>query len=294
MQRNRSLHIGVNVTDRKSFGYTKHEKLQGCRNDARAMRRIARGNNYDTVCLIDEKATFGAVEKYIRSAAAELRSGDTFLLTFSGHGVRNGGYINENDGYDEGIALRDLIMWDNYIDVFLRSFHEGVGVILVMDCCHSHTIYGFHRKHRRRNQDRLQAPGNPEIFRNRLLDRNALDTHVDEHRKDYRKLDERFRREGSLKEAILADIVVLSACDDNELAADGPDHGVFTGCMLKVLQHGGEPEGTPFKGTYKELIDKIRPCCGNAQVPQYTALGIHSGDTAHTFFQGPPFSTKRK
>jgi len=47
-----------------------------------------------------------------------------------------------------------------------------------------------------------------------------------------------------------AKVLSLAACDDNEVAADGPNHGKFTQALLDVFTTGG------FEN-YQEFIDKI-------------------------------------
>ena len=81
-------------------------------------------------------------------------------------------------------------------------------------------------------------------------------------------------------------VLVLSACQDNELAHDGPDHGKFTEAMLRVL--GKDMRG--FTGSYKELVEKIHFAIANEQRPQATLLGPNADKASYKFFQGPVFS----
>lgn len=291
MSWNLSLHIGVNTVDYKAYGSTKHAELRGCVKDAWDMRNLAERNGYHVMAVLENsQATFEAVEDWIYRAVVKLKYGGTFLLTFSGHGARMGAIRGESDLYDEGFVLYDLVMKDNYLDVMLRMFNPGSRVIIVADCCHSETIYGFNRARPRiagkedRNTQREECRGN------KRLDREVTIRHQGIQHDMYEILDKWYRNElAHTHGAIMADGVVLSACRDNQQAMDGPGNGVFTYWLLNTLRNGGNPPGTRFKGTYRELIRKVGSRISGNQEPQCTMLGPNAGHMGHPFFQGPPF-----
>jgi len=286
-----SLHIGVNNTDRKSYGSTHYTRLRGCINDADAMCRIAMSRGFQkTVLLKDAYATFRNVEAEIRAAADITQPGDTFLLTFSGHGARIISGDPREKGNDEAIVLYDMIMKDDYIDVFLRLFREGSRVILVSDSCYSGTIY-----HVGKNPPQwdVNPPGEiPESgLATKMLYRGSVMDHMKTLRDKYLALDVSFTEQSKLlSEDVMADVVVLSACDDNEPAADGPVNGVFTECLLSVLNDNDSPAPRQPVCSYQELVKAIHNLAGNGQNPRCTQLGPHAGDRFHPFFQGPLFT----
>ena len=80
-----SLHIAVNHCDPDHYnGWT--GPLKSCENDADTMAAIAKAQGFETNQLKTEKATRDAVKGAISKAASELKSGDIFLMTYSGHG----------------------------------------------------------------------------------------------------------------------------------------------------------------------------------------------------------------
>lgn len=292
--RNLSLHIGVNAVDEKAYGSTKYEALRGCIHDACDMSNLADDNGYDVMAVLkDSRATFEAVEDWIYRAVTKLKYGGTFLLTFSGHGAQLGGLQGEKglDACDEGFVLYDLVMKDNYLDVMLRMFNPGSRIIIVADCCHSQTIYGINRA-RCRVAVKEDGSGKhmEECRGNKLLGRELTIRHQGIQRGMYEILDKWYRRELiHTHGAVVADGIVLSACKDEQRAMDGPRNGVFTQWLLHTLRNGGNPPGTPFKGTYLELITTIRSRIGSEQEPQCSALGPNAGINGYPFFQGPPF-----
>ncbi len=297
MKKYLSLHIGVNKTDKNIYAPTSYSQLCGCVNDANAMRDVAIDKGFDVMDVLkDQTATFDAVVSRLHSAVTELKRGGTFLLTFSGHGAQLStmNYVQEPDLYDEGFVLYDLVMKDNYLDVFLRRFAKGVSVIIVADCCHSRTIHSFGaRPRRRRRDDEAEPDGAGECARKRRLDYRTAEYHRRTQHERYKALDVDYKAAGfAVPKHISADVIVLSACDDNEKTADGPDHGVFTQHLLDVLRHGGLPKGGPFTGSYDEFMRAIQKKIGNAQSPAVTFLGQNREQPAYPFFKGPPFTIK--
>ena len=85
MTKGMSLHIGLNQVDPNHYqGWD--GKLKGCEKDARDMAAIARKQKFAANMLLNEQATADAVKVAISIAAGQLKSGDIFLLTDSGHG----------------------------------------------------------------------------------------------------------------------------------------------------------------------------------------------------------------
>ncbi|HEU4535667.1 MAG TPA: caspase family protein, partial [Polyangiaceae bacterium] len=72
------------------------------------------------------------------AAAEHLRAGDTFLLTFSGHGtvVRRGAW----GGADEAWCLADCVILDDTLYQLLTHFEPNVRVWVISDSCYSGTM----------------------------------------------------------------------------------------------------------------------------------------------------------
>lgn len=109
-----SLHIGMNDVDYKNKYWKRYKMshLGACHRDAQYMATIAQKQGCKlSVVLLDNEATVTSVPALIRSAAAQLQSGDLFLLTYSGHGgqekVITGKTFDDDDGLDETWCLFD-------------------------------------------------------------------------------------------------------------------------------------------------------------------------------------------
>jgi metacaspase-1 len=132
-----SLSIGVNYVDPEHYeGWT--GALRACENDARAMSEIARAEGFETVVLLSAEARSERVFEEIRRAARRLRAGDSFVLSFAGHGSQiRDAEAEEDDGLDETWVLHDRMVADDEVRAVLDEFRTGVRVALVVDSCHS-------------------------------------------------------------------------------------------------------------------------------------------------------------
>ena len=101
MARGISLHVGLDRVDPKHYdGW--NGQLLACEFDAHDFARLAQSAKFETRTLLTARAKSAAFINSITRAANQLKSGDLFLLTYSGHGGqvpdRNG---DEKDGLDE-------------------------------------------------------------------------------------------------------------------------------------------------------------------------------------------------
>ena len=128
----KSIHIGVNASEVKS------KPLKYCEEDAVALEAIAKSKGWSTVKLLGQEAKYETVVGLIKSAAEDLRSGDIFGLSFSGHGCKTLDKTgNEFDGYDESLVLSDKILIDDELHHLWSLFKPGVRILMILDCCHS-------------------------------------------------------------------------------------------------------------------------------------------------------------
>lgn len=137
-----SLHVGIN--DYPGSG----NDLNGCVNDANNWSRFMSTMGYpdgDQIVLLDSDATQKNVTEAIQRAMTDLRWGDRFVFTYSGHGSwvpdLDG---DEADSRDETLVLYD---WDSLglltDDAMYRLFQQrrkGVRVYQFSDSCFSGTV----------------------------------------------------------------------------------------------------------------------------------------------------------
>ncbi len=130
MAKGLALTIGLNAVDPRHYeGWS--GKLNACEADARDMADIARSRKFKVQRLLTRRATRRAVLGGIARAASALRSGDIFLLTYSGHGGqvpdRN---HDEPDAQDETWCLYNGELIDDEIHQALGRFKPGVRVLV--------------------------------------------------------------------------------------------------------------------------------------------------------------------
>ena len=124
------LSIGLNEVDPEHYAGWSGE-LIACEADARDMMGIADAQGFKGTMLLSRGATRKSVITGISSAAAKLKKGDIFLLTYSGHGGQvpdtNG---DESDAQDETWCLYDGQMIDDELDALLAKFAAGVRILV--------------------------------------------------------------------------------------------------------------------------------------------------------------------
>lgn len=247
MSKGISLHIGVSQLSENR--YRSAADLCSPGNDAKAMADIARYEGYEPIhVLVNETATKANVLNRFSECVAALHAGDTFLLTFSGHGGQkddmNG---DEEDGQDERWCLYDDYLLDDELGSRWKEFREGVRIIVVSSSCHSRTgIRPYHNS-------RPFGKGGTWVNRHRKapVKREVVGAYPPDPE-------------------IMASIIHLSACEDWQLARDGSEFSVFTGLLLKYWDHGR------FEGSHEELIQEIGKKAGYLQTPGIMTLGKNS------------------
>lgn len=258
----RVLSIGVNQVH--SAAYRRRKKiLTGAANDATSMHGLARSLGYQSLgLLIDREATMAEVLGRIASAARATAAGDTFLLTFAGHGSQfpelpwNDDGKDESDGSDETWCLFDGELLDDSVRTALNAFPSGSRIVVVLDCCHSGTaatapIWAAADK------DDVRLSGRDTSGRHRSL--RPASTGISAA---YLRAMRQIAPFGTMH----AEGIVFAACRDNQLAEDGDPNGVFTRALLQVWNDGS------FTGSYEELRTQIEHLVPSSQTPQLTAM----------------------
>jgi hypothetical protein len=280
-----SIHVGVN---RPAF--FPQSKLTHCEDDANAMLKISKAAGFAPTLFLGSNATFDNVVNAIKQAAVDLNeAGSTFLFTFSGHGTQDPTFdlTTEPDGFDETIALSDHLLFDNFwrSDLWPR-FQPGVRAIAVADCCHGGGVFLIlHLLSEALSATEAQIPGlaphlevaslllsrtsrilsvrksslgsrmffaqpfsEPRIGQLivRRIPEGARQKELDDFNEFYEK-----QRVPPTK-SITVERLFLAACNENEDAVEGQQHGAFTQVLLDVWDHGG------FTGNYREFMSQIQ------------------------------------
>ena len=232
-----SIHVGLNEVDPKHYqGW--NGKLVACEFDANDMEKLASGRGFDSEKLLTKQATAEALTSALKKASQKLDSGDTLLLTYSGHGGQvpdaNG---DEKDRMDETWVLYNRQMVDDELYSLFGTFKPGVRIAIFSDSCHSGTVakdamdaVGPDRMARSVNGGDSQQPrvkGMPDEVVRSVYEANKDE--YDEIQKSLPPFD---------KANIGASVILTSGCQDNQTSLDGDKNGLFTQTLLEVWNNG--------------------------------------------------------
>jgi hypothetical protein len=253
-----SLHLGLNYVDPDHYEGWDGE-LFACEADAKDMTALAKSRGFKPQTLLREKATSKGVKAAVLKAAKTLKSGDTFFLTYSGHGGQvddvngdEGRYGDTKDGKDETWCLFDRELVDDELAAMYARFKAGVRILVLSDSCHSGSVT---RKIERMPQGRA-----------RLMPPATARAVNDKHRALYEAIQRGVT--GSEEQDIKATVILISGCMDRQLSRDGDFNGAFTGALKKVWNNGA------FRGNYKNFRDTISHKMSRNQTPNYFVVGV--------------------
>lgn len=257
-----SLHIGLNSVDPQHYeGWS--GPLNACEADANDMADLAQTQGFETAKLLTKKATRSAVVDGIADAAKTLKSGDFFLLTYSGHG----GQVpdlnsDESDRQDETWCLYDAQLIDDELYSSWGAFAAGVRIFVLSDSCHSGTVTkAVHYAGKSRS-------GPSPIYR-AMPNEVALRVYQS-HKTFYDPILENRDLEEA-QAAVKASVLLISGCQDNQLSLDGTFNGLFTG-TLKIVWNGGT-----FTGSYRSFRTAIGSKMPPDQTPNMSRVGASNG-----------------
>lgn len=237
-----SIHVGLNEVDPKHYqGW--NGKLVACEFDANDMEKLASARGFDSEKLLTKQATAEALTSALKKASQKLESGDTLLLTYSGHGGQvpdaNG---DEKDRMDETWVLYNRQMVDDELYSLFGTFKPGVRIAIFSDSCHSGTVakdamdaVGPDRMARSVNGGDSQKPrvkGMPDEVVRSVYEANKDE--YDDIQKSLPPFD---------KANIGASVILTSGCQDNQTSLDGDKNGLFTQTLLEVWNNGAFTSG---------------------------------------------------
>lgn len=132
-----SLHFATNLIDPNSYGGWAGQ-LKDAVSDANAMQQLAAKLGYRTNILTDAMARSDCLASALSVMSAQLKTGDSLLLTMSGNGTQTP-YISENEPDEslEAWMLYDKRVDSNELYARLAMFAPGVTVIVVEDTSHA-------------------------------------------------------------------------------------------------------------------------------------------------------------
>lgn len=270
MAKGMALTIGLNSVDPEHYGWL--GSLNACESDATAYTDIAKSRNFNVKTLLTKDATRANVIDEVSQAANTLKAGDIFMLSYAGHGGQipdlNG---DELDELDETMCLYDGQLTDDELNALFAKFAEGVRILVFSDSCHSGTNVRAEPPVSCQSstviKDALQSNGKTstqERYRSMPID---VCLHVYMANKTFY---DNISQDKSLSDAednVKASVLLLSACQDDQLSRDGIFHGLFTSKLLYVWNHGGCDKN------YRQFYDEIYKLMPSVQQPNYYRTG---------------------
>lgn len=246
--------------------------LSSCEVDADNMRALAKKQQFKAKSLKTRQATSENVIKAIRNAAKVLKAGDTFLMTYSGHGAQVEDLSgDERDGEDETWCLYDRMFLDDEQCELYAEFRRGVKILILSDCCHSGSAT-------RSGTKPAAAPlAADEVGEMREMEeRTALNVYKGRKR----EYDQIQRSLSNPPPRLKASRILFAACQDHEHAMGYNNGGVFSVALLKIWNDGR------FDGTYEDLAREIRD---ELQRDYNRNVDEKRGDASCVFLQVPNF-----
>lgn len=210
-------------------------RLRGTLHDVHSMKDllVQKFNFSDDAILIlaEEEAYKPPTKRNIMNAfkwlMEDLKSGDSLVFYFSGHGLRQPDFDDDElDGFDETICPLDFrtegMISDNYInDILVKRLIPGVTLHAIVDSCHSGTVLDL-----------------PWVYKENKWTDNRPPS-------------------GANKSTRGGRVIGFSACKDNQLAADTSAFsaektmmGAMTYTFIKAIQEIPDI-------TYQGLLDYV-------------------------------------
>ncbi|GAA0723446.1 caspase family protein [Dactylosporangium roseum] len=228
--------------------------LTGCRNDADDWATALGARGFEIRELVDSAASGAAIRTGIRDLLGRASSGDSVVITYSGHGTwvpdRDG---DESDHRDEALCPHDIAANGPLVDDELFTLFEraapGVRTVLISDSCHSGTL------------TRLNRPIGDHRCPSRFLPPSTFLPTAEATRAGARP---------PLRAKPRSAALLLAGCKDSEYSYDatfnGRPNGAFTYVALTTLAELPEP------ATYRDWLRAIRAQLPSQNYPQTPAL----------------------
>ncbi|MDP3080480.1 MAG: caspase family protein [Brevundimonas sp.] len=272
MNRAISLHVGVNRVDPAAYGGDPMP-LKSCEADMLAMAAICRANGFTPTVLATSQATRQGLIDAITLSASTLEAGDTFVISFAGHG---GTFVDVNgddsDGQDETWVLYDGEILDDELYELWRRFRSGVRVLVVSDSCHSATVvYSTLMKLGLGVLARPVSSGTP-----RLISAAAAAASYPATAANHAQVK---ARTSGIRLPLDCSLVLMAACQDNELAWGDDNQGYFTRAIMALWNSEAGRRGYPaLTQAVRQTLRKQKPNC------------LRLGPPMPSFLEGPAFS----
>ncbi len=276
MAKGKSLHLGVNEVSPAAYaGWS--GPLRACEADATDMVALASAAGFAGKKLLTQEVTRANVLRELDAAASELKSGDIFLVTYSGHGGQVPDRNNDEDDHlDETWCLYDGQLIDDELYERWSKFAPGVRILVLSDSCHSGSVTRDALLPTPLATSVAVAPGGAQAFGPRCLPVELVGR---AYRANQELYDSIQKAPAKRESDVHANVLLISGCQDPQTSMDGPFNGAFTGALLRIWNSG------TFAGNYRSFHRKIQRALPLTQQPNLMTFGLGAG-----FAQQRPFT----
>jgi hypothetical protein len=243
------------------------------------MADIASASKLDVKKLLTKDATVDNVKSSIQEAAQSLVPNDYFFLSYSGHGGQLRDENNDEDDYlDETWCLYDRQFVDDELNFSLREFKEGVKIFVLSDSCHSGTVVKGEALQRNIEIDKFKSNVDKQGNKYRFAPDIVLSRTYDQNKAIYDRI---LKDINNKEKQLIASVLLISGCQDDELSQDGTYNGYFTSSLKKIWDNG------QFDGSYKKFHKLIyNLMMASNQHPKY----FKDGKQDPSFDKARPFT----
>ncbi len=256
-----SIHIGVNKVDQSHYGGI--TDLRAAVFDAKDMLKLSTETfGYENLAfLTDDTATSKNVLNAFALANERCQDGDILLVSYSGHGSliediwRN---VTPDELIDQTWCLYDRQLIDDEIKYAFSQIKKKIRILVVSDSCHSGSVVRSMALSGSSTFRELIIPGlnmsmSDFCRENDLVEKKVpleKSQEIQGNNMDFYKeiLDNTPHVEDP--DSMDASVLLLAACEDDEVTFDGRRNGRFTHTLKYVL--GNFPISSP-----QFIIDKI-------------------------------------
>lgn len=263
------ISIGLNSVNPGTYGGW-DGTLRGCENDARDIAAMAVSKGYEVRLLLTKEATAGTVLAELQRAAKALSPGDALVLFYSGHGGQVGDVNgDEEDQIDETWCLYDRMLVDDELYSMWSKFPAGVRIFVMSDSCHSGTVtkYSAYR-------GLVTSPSlipyydDTEQIRFKAIPSDKSWAIYQKNKTTYDTV--QYLSGAGEKITIVASVILISGCQDNQLSADGFPNSLFTATVKKVWNNGQFNSG--YRKFHQAIVEMMPP----SQSPSYFVVGTQN------------------
>lgn len=249
-------------------------ELRGSQEDVRNLGEVLRASGFDIEVCTEETAahpTRNVIQAKLAGFLLDLAPGDMAVVWYSGHGILLG------DGSNAWVPVdfqRSGFIDESWVRSHLAAVPEGVRILIGSDACHSGTTFDLKYDIEPKHVQAVSTAYKKVIATKGTVQRNTQtfrEIAVDTNRA-YEVLDAWTNRN-----EMMATIVVVSGCDDNEVSLEGFENGEMQGVMTwAFLESFKSAGGTLSLGALQDMMRAQLAEHSYAQVPQLSFSRLFS------------------